>query len=111
MIIGGKSLEVSKIAEDIADIAGLSCQAVESFIDLNSARSSVVPGQTVICLLDLEDLLFKSLTPEKMDALKIMLEHSQTFIWVGRENRDYPYQQAMVGFLRCIIYEMPDLSV
>ncbi|THC88618.1 hypothetical protein EYZ11_011935 [Aspergillus tanneri] len=110
-IIGGKSLEVSKIAEDIADIAGLSCQSVESFADLISAQSSVVPGQTVICLSDLEDPMFESLTPEKMDALKIMLEHSQTLLWVGRDSRDRPYQQAMVGFLRCIIHEMPDLSV
>ncbi|GLI77277.1 putative Hybrid PKS-NRPS biosynthetic cluster [Penicillium ochrochloron] len=110
-IIGGKSLEVSKITEDIANIAGLSCQAVESFADLISAQSSVVPGQTVICLSDLEDPIFKSLTPEKMDALKIMLEHSQTLLWVGRDSRDHPYQQAMVGFLRCIVHEMPDLSV
>jgi hybrid polyketide synthase/nonribosomal peptide synthetase ACE1 len=110
-IIGGKSLEVAKIAEDIADIAGLRCQSVDSFADLISAQSSVVPGQTVICLSDLEDPMFKSLTPEKMDALKIMLEHSQTLLWVGRDSRDHPYQQAMVGFLRCIIHEMPDLSL
>lgn len=110
-IIGGKSLEVAKIVEDIADIAGLRCQSVESFADLISAQNSVVPGQTVICLSDLEDPMFKSLTPEKMDALKIMLEHSQTLLWVGRDSRDHPYQQAMVGFLRCIIHEMPDLSV
>jgi hybrid polyketide synthase/nonribosomal peptide synthetase ACE1 len=110
-IIGGKSLEVAKIAEDIADIAGLRCQSVESFADLISAQSSVVPGQTVICLSDLEDPMFKSLTPEKMDALKIVLENSQTLLWVGRDSRDQPYQQAMVGFLRCILHEMPDLSV
>jgi hypothetical protein len=104
-------MEVSKIAEDIADIAGLSCQSVASFADLISAQSSVVPGQTVICLSDLEDPMFKSLTPEKMDALKIMLEHSQTLLWVGRDSRDRPYQLAMVGFLRFIIHEMPDLWV
>lgn len=84
---------------------------VESFADLISAQSSIVPGQTVICLSDLEDPMFKSLAPEKMDALKIMLEHTQTLLWVGRENRDHPYQQAMVGFLRRISHEMPDLSV
>ncbi|KAH7077443.1 putative lovastatin nonaketide synthase [Paraphoma chrysanthemicola] len=110
-IIGGRSLEVAKIAEDIADIAGLKCQLVESFADLISAQSSVVPGQTVICLSDLEDPMFQSLTPEKMDALKIILENSQTLLWVGRDSRDHPYQQAMVGFLRCIIHEMPHLSV
>ncbi|KFY29675.1 hypothetical protein V494_08556 [Pseudogymnoascus sp. VKM F-4513 (FW-928)] len=110
-IIGGKSLEVSKIAEDITDIAGLSCQTIVSFEDLISAQSAAVPGQTVICLSDLEDPMFKNLTSEKMNALKVILENSQTLLWVGRDSSDHPYQQAMVGFLRCIIHEMPHLSV
>ncbi|KAM0577333.1 hypothetical protein ACHAO2_005321 [Verticillium nonalfalfae] len=114
LILGGKSLAVSKLARRTAKILSLwspevrTCSTIDG-LDL----SSMLPGTFVLCLSDLDNPFFaEPPTPERLDRLQGMLGVAHNILWVtcGRMLDD-PYANMMVGIGRALVVELPHVNM
>lgn len=112
-IVGGCTLRVSKL---IGELGGLlrqffsSIDGVKSLEDVNHAK--LTPMSTVLSLTELDEPIFKDMTPRKFDSLKQIFGHEKTMVWVT-EGRlaDTPHSNMTVGFGRSQLWEVPDLRI
>ncbi|KAM3068355.1 hypothetical protein ACMFMG_009492 [Clarireedia jacksonii] len=112
IILGNKSLETSRIAEDVADLVGKYCDGVTVLEDLPTDDDLIASMSTFVNLVDLEEPIFKNLTIEKMNGLKRLFELSKNVLWVTKGARvEEPYHMSSIGFGRGISHEMPHMRL
>ncbi|XP_044717051.1 AMP-binding enzyme domain-containing protein [Hirsutella rhossiliensis] len=114
LILGGRTLAVSKLARRVAKMLRLwssEIRACDNIDDLDSA--DMLPGTFVLCLSDLDKPFFsESPTPERLDRLQGMLGAARNILWVtcGRMLDD-PYSNMMVGIGRALAVELPHVNM
>ncbi|KAF4511960.1 hypothetical protein G6O67_001155 [Ophiocordyceps sinensis] len=114
LILGGKTLAVSKLARRAAKMLRLwspEIRTCDSIDDLDS--SEMLPGTFVLCLSDLDKPFFaEPPTPERLDKLQGMLGAARNILWVtcGRMLDD-PYVNMMVGIGRALAVELPHVNM
>lgn len=112
-IIGGHTLRVCKL---IGDLGGLlrqlfsSINGIKSLEDVDHAK--MTPMSTILSLTELDEPVFKDMTPGSFESLKQLFGNEKTMVWVteGR-TADNPHSNMTIGFGRSQLWEVPDLRL
>jgi len=114
VILGTKSLENARIAEELSDYVRPFCGEITMLPSLptEAEATSLSPLGTFVNLVDLEDQIFRDLSEERMDGLKRMYDLSKHILWLtmGAISED-PYHSASVAFSRAMSYEAKHISM
>ncbi|KAJ5726765.1 polyketide synthase [Penicillium malachiteum] len=115
LIVGGKSLAVSKTVNSIQRLVGRSWGGRTTLSsDLESIDFSRVGSQAdVIFLQELDNTLFsESITPTRVKALQTMVVSARNVLWLTTKRRtDSPHSNMMVGMARAISKELPHVNI
>jgi len=112
VILGTGSLETSRIAEEVAELLGRFCNKVTILHGLPAESDAVLPMNTLISLVDLDEPVFKNLSQRKLDGLKRTYEVAKNLLWVTRgAQEEDPYQMASIGVGRALRHEIPYLTL
>lgn len=112
-IIGGDTIETSRVVEELTSILQPRCSNLTLYntvedIDATGLRV----GGTVICLADLDEPLFKNLSPTKWENMKQLFDRPRQILWLTRGRMgDDPYSSMTIGFWRSVAYEAPHVRV
>lgn len=114
-IVGGTTVPVYQLAEDISEIVShkfTNVSIFETIEELTASEESITAGMTILNLSDLDQPFMKSLTTEKFNALKTLWNNAGALIWVTRNARGgEPYSYMMMGIGRTIKTEYPNINL
>lgn len=113
LIIGGRTLPIHKLANEISDLLRpwKQCIARADGFEMFSAAGTS-SSMAVLCLAELDEPLFESLTEETFDSVKQLFGNARKVLWVTRRCRiDNPYSNMMVGVARVLLNEMPHIDL
>lgn len=110
-ILGGLDLETSKIIEDAVGSVDHIFDDVSTIDTLEDVLDAdVSPNATVLNLFDLDGPVFKDMSPRRLKALQLLIENIHNLLWVTHgQERENPWSNASVGFLRSVAAELPTL--
>ena len=113
VIIGGKTLQTAKLADDFSRLLTPHCGLITRADSLEDPRiSAISPMSTVASFTELDQPIFKSLTSEKLDGLRRLFDQSRNVLWVTQGCRaDESYANMTVGFGRALVLEMPHVRL
>ena len=114
VILGTGSLESARIAEEVADSLERFCGKATILGGLPTEAEALTlnPASTFINLADLDSPIFKSITPERIDGLKRLLERAKHVLWITRGAlAEEPYHMASLAFSRSIRNEATHISL
>lgn len=112
-IVGGTTESIAKVVEDIAKILvpHYGRISIVKSLDYNTLQGIAVMG-SVLCLTDLDEPVFKSISAEKLQAFQHIFKQSKSVLWVTQGRvADNPYSNMVVGFGRSIVLEMTHLRL
>ncbi|KZF23885.1 putative equisetin synthetase [Xylona heveae TC161] len=113
VIVGGETLAAHRIAEKLEILLAPRfnyIECVESFESLDS--ETLLHGSTVISITELDEPLFKTITPGKLEALKMLWRDAGTVLWVTRGARaEEPHSFMTHGLGRVVKFEYPNISL
>ncbi|KAF4339725.1 polyketide synthase [Fusarium beomiforme] len=114
LIIGGKTLPVSRVVKSIQRLASRVADQVTVVDSIDSLSDKHLSSETsVICLTELEKPIFSTrMTSERLHNLQSLFSHSSHVLWLtaGRLDEN-PYANMTVGLGRAIINELPQLNL
>ncbi|KAF7596241.1 hypothetical protein BBP40_002774 [Aspergillus hancockii] len=115
VIIGGKTLAVSKVAGAIKRLVPSARNArIKVITDLEDVDFARLPRSTdVICLQELDKPLFSAvITDKRLKALKDVFLHAKNVLWVTRNRRSgNPRSNMMLGITRTLFQELPQVNI
>ena len=114
LIVTGSSLDNHRLAQSIKRLLKASCSSISTIQTLEDLddSSSFSPQLTVLSLIELEQPVFKTLTPLSFKALKKLFLTSQQMLWVTRGCRQSePYANMTVGFARAVMMEVSHIRL
>ncbi|KAI1328158.1 hybrid PKS-NRPS PsoA [Xylariaceae sp. FL0255] len=113
LIVGGRTLAVSKIATKINSILGpfaertIIANRLEEVLDRDLKY-----GSAVVCLCGLEEATFKRMDPRRVSAMQSLLREAKYMLWAIRGSRDSdPYANITVGIGRSASRELAHLRL
>lgn len=113
VIVGGRSKPVDLVVHELENIfRGLAVQVIV-YKTLEDVDYSVVDAESsVISLSELDQPVFKDITPERWYGFRKMFEVERTVLWLtsGRLE-DEPFSNMIVGFGRSVVHELEDLRL
>lgn len=110
-IVGGKTPEVSAVAEQIGTLLRPSFRQTTIYATLEELENVILDDRlSVISLTELEQPVFKDITPERWSGFRKLFVGEKTVLWLtsGRLE-DEPYANMTVGFGRSAVHEEEDL--
>lgn len=112
-ILGGIT---SSSLQLLGEIIGLSSRYVDNIHRLDTLdhiTHTDLPKQgSVISLIDLDEPIFESISSSKLEAMKVLFEHSKSVLWITRGARnDNPFSSMTIGFGRTLLLELPHLQL
>ncbi|PFH59668.1 hypothetical protein XA68_12046 [Ophiocordyceps unilateralis] len=113
-IIGG---ERDGIARDISKMMRFATKSPsKATINLVEGLEKMPPDlarmKTVLVLEDLDEPLFKAMTPGKLEALQRTMNEARQVLWVSRGcRREEPYANMSVGLCRSLAAEFPHIQI
>ncbi|RYP90585.1 hypothetical protein DL770_003295 [Monosporascus sp. CRB-9-2] len=112
-IVGGRTLPVHKLSNEIHGLLRPWKQRIVRAGSLETlGAAGVSPGVTVLCLAELDEPLFESLTEESFRWMKQLFSHARNVLWVTRRCRmDNPYSNMTVGVARVLLNETPHIDL
>ncbi|CAO2648218.1 Nn.00g074850.m01.CDS01 [Neocucurbitaria sp. VM-36] len=113
VIIGGEALATHRIADKIAKLLAPRYNDVLRVTLFEDLDLDALPyASTVLSLTDLDEPIFKNITPEKMEALKTLWRQAYNIVWVTQGARAAePHSSMMIGLGRAMIHEYPNISL
>lgn len=112
-ILGGATMRTSKLVTDVSSLLAPTVGKVNSIQSLEHVphnTTGMMP--TLLSLIDLDDPVFKTMTPEKLEGLKKLFENTKRVLWITQGSRaDEPYSNMSLGFGRTLLLEMPHLHL
>ncbi|KAK5635444.1 hypothetical protein RRF57_011156 [Xylaria bambusicola] len=107
-IIGGAAL-----AKSVSHIVQPYCGNIKLIQSLEDIGPEALPvGGTVLCLSDVDEPVFKSMTPDKLRGFQTIFKQSTNVLWITQGVRfGDPYSRMVVGFGRTIVLEMLHLRL
>ncbi|KAK0664508.1 hypothetical protein QBC41DRAFT_380647 [Cercophora samala] len=110
-VLGGVQLDTFQIVDEVIGTAGhvfTDVTIIDTLDDILDA--GILPDATVLNLLDLDEPVFKDMTPHRLKALQLLVENTRNLLWVTyAQERENPWANASVGFLRSVTAEQPTL--
>lgn len=112
-IICGSSQDTVRAAKKLESLLCKHFKSVMLVEAVDIANTDVIPAEaTIVSLADLDDPILRSLTAEKLEALKILCKKSETILWLTRGClSEDPYANMMAGFGRTLLLESPYLQI
>ncbi|KAH7213281.1 putative hybrid PKS-NRPS enzyme [Fusarium redolens] len=114
LIIGGKTLPISRVVKSIQRLASRVADQVTIVDSIDSLSEKHLSGETsVICLTELEKPIFSTpMTSSRLRNLQSLFSHSSHVLWLtaGRLDEN-PYTNMTIGLGRAIINELPQLNL
>jgi aspyridone synthetase, hybrid polyketide synthase / nonribosomal peptide synthetase len=113
VIVGGKTLQVSKI------VAGLSRHllpwksAIWTFNTIDTIPIGSLPSaSSIIFLEDMDQPVLSSAIPgTRLQALQDLIMSAKEFLWVTRDRSSNPQSNMGIGIGRALMTEIPDLRI
>lgn len=112
-IIGGKTDRTATIITDITNAVSRHYKAIEVFASLDD----IIPGElppmgTVLCLAELDEHAFVSMTPIKLRSLQELFTQCKNVLWVGYGAQgENPFAHMFTGVQRTLAMEMNHLQI
>ncbi|SCO19757.1 unnamed protein product [Fusarium fujikuroi] len=114
LIIGGKTLPISRIVKSIQRLASRVADQVTVVDSIDSLSDKHLSSETsVVCLTELEKPIFSTpMTSSRLRNLQSLFSHSSHVLWLtaGRLDEN-PYANMTIGLGRAIINELPQLNL
>jgi hybrid polyketide synthase/nonribosomal peptide synthetase ACE1 len=115
LILGGTSLESSRLATTVSRILGsrfASVSSYESLEELHSELSDVQIPPTILVLVDLDEPIFKEPSAVKLETVKTLFRDGRNILWVtqGSKSTD-PYANMTIGMGRSVSCEQHELQL
>ncbi|KAI2791888.1 Hybrid PKS-NRPS synthetase lepA [Penicillium oxalicum] len=115
LLIGGRTLPISKLTSTVQRLAGSSWRSrVVVAHDIEAVDFSLLSSSVdVVCLQELDAPLFSNpITPKRLEALQAIILHSRNVLWVTKGRRaENPYQNMFLGMARAIWKEMAHVTI
>ncbi|KAF5973209.1 polyketide synthase [Fusarium coicis] len=114
LIIGGKTLPISRVVKSIQRLASRVADHVTVVDSIDSFSDKHLCAETaVICLTELEKPIFSTpMISSRLSNLQSLFSHSSHVLWLtaGRLDEN-PYANMTIGLGRAIINELPQLNL
>ncbi|KAH8709939.1 Polyketide synthase-nonribosomal peptide synthetase [Beauveria bassiana] len=112
-IVGGRTLEVKRLAQAVSNKLRCWSQDVCAVGDITALEASnPAEGFTVVYLDDLDEPVLQALTAEKLKALQFMFCHANNILCLTQGSQGAsPYSMALVGLARTMLFEHPSLQM
>ncbi|KAK3326511.1 hybrid PKS-NRPS PsoA [Apodospora peruviana] len=116
LIIGGRTLIVSKIASQIQNLLGpfaRHTRVVDRLEDVLLANGCLKYGKSaVVCLGGLEEATWARMNRQRLEAMQSLFREAQYVLWATQGCRgDDPYAGMMVGIARSVFRELAHLRL
>lgn len=113
IIIGGETPSVYKLSEQLSSILGQRFAQIVRTNSIEALDSKVVAeASTVLSLTELDEPLFATMTPRKLDGLKNLWRQSRNILWVTIGARaENPHCNMTLGVGRCMRFEYPNITL
>ncbi|KAI0102477.1 putative equisetin synthetase [Nemania sp. FL0031] len=113
VIVGGEALTTHRIAEQVTSLLAPRFSEIVRVTSFESLDIDTLPySSTVLSLTELDEPLFKDITPAKLDALKTLWRQAGKILWVTQGARGKePFSSMMLGLGRAMIHEYPNISL
>lgn len=113
VIVGGEALITHRIAEKAANVLRSRYNDIVHVTSFEDLDLDALPyASTVLSLTDLDEPVFKCITPQKFEALKTLWRQAYNIVWVTKGARAAePYSSMMIGLGRAMIHEYPNISL
>jgi acyl transferase domain-containing protein len=114
LIIGGQTLPVSRLVSKLSTLLAQWQRSIVFVASLEALSSSidVLQGATVLCLADLDQPIFQSITASIFHSLQKLFNHAGRVLWVTKHcHTNSPYSNMMIGLVRVLSNEMVHLDV
>ncbi|KAK0379659.1 beta-ketoacyl synthase domain-containing protein [Colletotrichum limetticola] len=110
-IIGGATLRVSRLVQDIRKLIHAFCDeitVVESLERLDDVE--INEKATILVLEDLDHPVFKDITAARWAGLKHLFGSEKSIAWITQDRMvDNPFGNMGVGFARSALWEIPEI--
>lgn len=113
VIVGGKSLAVGRLIRSLRKYLRLFAVDIQVVEGLEHFAENQVPSGTVtLCLTDLDEPAWKTMTNSKFMGMKNIMIHSRHLLWVTKGRlANEPYSNMTVGVGRSVLSEIPHASL
>jgi SAM-dependent methyltransferase len=113
VIVGGETAPVAHLTQGLERIFTDLGSQVHIFKTLEEMDDRVsTDGAAIICLADLDEPVFKDITPERWQSFKKLFEGEKSVLWLTKGRlADEPYCNMTVGFGRSVVHEEEDLNL
>ncbi|EFQ32290.1 beta-ketoacyl synthase domain-containing protein [Colletotrichum graminicola M1.001] len=110
-IIGGTTLRVSRLVQDIRKLIHAFCEDITAVESLERLEDFEIDEKaTVLVLEDLDHPVFKDITAARWDGLKNLFGSEKSIAWVTQDRMiDNPFGNMGVGFARSALWEIPEI--
>ncbi|OAA66673.1 BcPKS5, polyketide synthase [Niveomyces insectorum RCEF 264] len=113
LVVGGRTPDVGQLAEGARALLAPRYKSVtllERLEDL--ATHSLVPGSTVLALVEVDEPFLETRTEPKLNALKALYRDGGTVLWASRGARaGRPFSALLLGLSRVVAVEYPNIRV
>lgn len=112
-VVGGKSLQVHQLIEQISSPLKARFTNITRVASIEAFNAMELPvSSTVLCLTELDEPLLRTVTPAKLDALKVLWGQARNILWVTCGSRaEEPHSFMMVGMGRAMRAEYPNINL
>ncbi|KAK3373153.1 hypothetical protein B0T24DRAFT_529456 [Lasiosphaeria ovina] len=115
VILGTRSLESSRIAEELADHLHRFSGRVTilSGLPTEEEAQNLEPMSTFVNLVDLDSPIFKGMTASRMEELRRVFDLARHILWItnGATSADNPYHMASTTFMRAMSHEVSHVGI
>jgi hybrid polyketide synthase/nonribosomal peptide synthetase ACE1 len=113
VIIGGEALATHRISEKVKNLLAPRYSDILRVTSFEEPDLDALPyASTVLSLTDLDEPVFKNMTPDKLEALKTLWRQAYNIIWVTQgAGAAEPHSSMMIGLGRAMIHEYPTISL
>lgn len=112
-ILGGVSSECSILREEICPLLQPRVKKLSLLGSVEELESSQLhTGSSMLCLTELDEPVFKALTPLRLRGLQhIFTQVSRVLVVLRNDGVDHPYSNALLGLIRSLRLEIPHLRI
>ncbi|KAL5321837.1 hypothetical protein ACEPPN_009800 [Leptodophora sp. 'Broadleaf-Isolate-01'] len=112
-IIGGSTLPVARLVEDLTELLqGWNSNPILVSTIAEIERGTLIPGSTVICLSELDEPFFESVSEASIRGMQSIFSQAKNVLWITHGTRsENPYSNMLLGVGRSVLLESPHVRL
>ncbi|KAI0203696.1 hypothetical protein F4808DRAFT_467077 [Astrocystis sublimbata] len=112
VLLGGGSLRTTGLVSELSSILRTYCgnlRTCRSLLGVNGVH--IAPNTVILCLVDLDKVIFKQLSGAEWDGLKKLMLHTGHLVWITQGRlAENPYENMIQGLLRGVARDNQSLD-